>query len=65
MANLTPKGKALMKWLKHWQIASSVADGRAEAAPGALSDEALRAEADALKTIRNMVKAKYVRRIKV
>jgi hypothetical protein len=59
MDNLTPRGRKLMKWLKHWAVASKVADGSAEAAPGGLTDEAKAAEKDALRIIRNMVKAKY------
>lgn len=60
MNRITPQGKKLLKWLRHWKIASAVADGRAEAAPGQLSDEALAFEAHALKIMANMIRGKYL-----
>ena len=62
MDKLTSRGRELMKWLRHWAIASKVADGSAKAAPGGLTDEAKAEEKDARRIIRNMIEAKYKKR---
>lgn len=60
---LTAGGKKMLKIVRHLEIASAVADGRAiDIEPKKLSAEAAAAEAKAIAVIRGMIRSKYLTR---